>query len=462
MKRGVWWYVSLLLFVVIFAMGGWFRAVDLRRRMPTLPEVSDLWAATCTIETTNQVNNATALTTTTTPFHILSGHCAAFFDEANSAYSLRCYRVVPFVCSLLILGLIPLLGLTRRGGLFDTADGPLWTMAFVAFSPVLIAHTFTFNVLPLTVILFLGLLLTARAYAQWPGYLPATFIGVFCAALLSIDSNTLWLIAALIPAVIVGVGWTRLCLYWQTLHAVTAVVVCGALVALAAFFGFQTPPNLPTLSPLEHSILLPTLRCVGVLCTGGLGIIAWCGLAIGGGFKPEQRWARVFIILFPTCFMGALFFDKGGIFVLPLVLLTPIMAGMALVHIKDCRCRTLLGGLLVLSLFAGSLRMLNTATDTARTREQEKLTLARLRNALTAPHLRPYRVRIISSHPEECAELLWVLRKHVDTATYGSQEILDDADILLRRELGERSGRTDLITLENGAHYRLFITRPTP
>ncbi len=462
MKRGVWWYLSILLFMAVLAVGGWFRAFDLSRKLPTACEAGDLWAATQYVEDVSPIANVGLLSARATPFHGIAGYCAAFVDERSTGFTLRYYRVFPFVCSLLIVGLIPLLGRYRRGGLFESADGPLWAMAFVACSPVLVWQSMFFHAVPFMVLLFLGMLLTARAYAQWPGYSSATLMGLFCALMILHMGDMLWLVAVLIPAIMVGVGWRRLCLYWRTLHVLTMLFTAAVVIAVGLLLQFRVTPSLPTLAAFQASLAEPILWRLGWLCTGGLGVLAWFALAIGGGFRPDYRWTRVFIVLFPACFMGSLFFDQGGIFVVPLVLLTPIMAGMAVAQMKHTWVRVLIATLLLLSLAVGSWRTLETGDATFRPRELQKQTLARLKAALTAPRVRPYRVRVVSADVRECAELLWIVRARVDRAAYSAQASFTDADILILREDAAASvARPDAITLDTGTSYRLFTTRPT-
>ncbi len=463
------WLVQVLVFIVIVTVGGFLRTGAFNRPVPCVREVADVWAATYYGEDLSKGAWYGPLMARRTPFHVFAGYCAAFVGEREEGHSLRCYRLFPTLCALLVVGLIPLLGLRRRGGLFDAADGPLWTMGFVALSPVLIWQALSFNVFSFSVLLFLGLLLTARAYAQWPGFLSAIGIGALMALLVSVQSDGVWLVLVLVPSVIVGVGWTRLCLYWQTWHVLTTVLVGGALTALSVLLGFWQMPALPTLPPVQLSLLGLLWQRIGWLCMGGLGLLAWCTLAVYGGFRPERRWTRFFVVLFPACFMGSLFFVRGGIFAVALALLTPILVGMALSLVKNPWCRAPLGLVLAGTFFSYQLISWVPGPTSPVPHGSFSAEARRcLSEAVAAPHQHPFRLRIVSTHRGECALLAWLLRSDVDVAALEARQTFTDADILIVREEGlarvpkaiARRIRPGKVTLETGTQYRVFAEQP--
>ncbi len=460
--------IQIVFFIALLALGGWLRTPTFSRLMPSTCEVQDVWTATLCAETLPAEGDMTAFAGNRSLFHYLSAGCAAFVGEGNAGHSMRCYRLFPYLCGLACVGLIPLLGLRRRSGVFETADGPLWAMACVAVSPILLYHSLYFSAESFALMLFFGLLITARAYAQWPGYLPTIGFGALTALLLGLDGDVLWLLAVLIPSVIVGVGWTRLCLYWRTLHVVAAVGTALLLTTGFVLLGFWSVPSLPTLPASMALLGEQVLWLVGWLCTGGLGLIAWGILAVYGGFRPERRWTRLMVIMFPSCFMGAVFFRDGSIFTLTLIALTPVMAGMSVSLIPSRWIRGLMGTLLVAVLLSqNAITFINPEREPD-TRPVPRDVSVALRDAKEITRLQPCRLRFLSSHTTECAQLAWGLRATVKQVTIDTRPLFTDADILLIREdyLGavpksiEKALRPGKIVLDSGATYHLFAQQP--
>ena len=400
-------------FMVLVAVGAWLRCLCLGDVMPLASEAPTLLAASVAVESVDYVGLPYGCVSAPSLFTRLGGACAAFFGgTANGFMTLRSYRALPMVLAVLVLALIPALGLRRRGGLFDTADGPLWAVAFAACSPALIAGAWQFD--PYSLLTFLSLLfwIAARSYAQWPGYISALTVGFVSSLSLVLEANALWVILFLLPALPVGVGWRRLCLYWRTLHVALALAVAAAVWSFAREFFPLEGLSLPDV----HAVMGEGGRVLGMrllgACCGGLGLIAWAVLSAIGFSRSDRRWARVFAVVYPSFFVGAAVFPRGGVFLAPLALLSAVMCGMAVSCIPRDGRRWAIGNLVLMAQCAVMVFLGHTMLASRVPRAEQKLARATLQQAFRRlpSGFGPHGVLVVTDSPENCARLVWPVR----------------------------------------------------
>ncbi len=470
MGKRVRWLVQALVFVVVLAAGAWVRLAHLGAPMPMPDEAPELLAAATRAEAMARVHWPEGVMAQVTPFHEAAACCAMFLGQHEGPGGARSYRLFVFVLSALFLIGIPALGLRRRGGVFETADGPLWAMAFAAAAPALVWHGQMFGPFAGQAFAFLAMLVAARAYAQWPGYCAAAVVGACVAVGVAVDADVLWVLVALLPALLVGVGWTRLCLYWRTSHVLMAVAVAVALCAGLAELGmWGGAPDLPRLpgAPTDW-VREPAWRAVW-LCAGGLGALAWVGLTVWGGWKASRRWARLFSVAFPCCFVGSLFFDRGGAFAVPLAALSPLMLGLAVSTVPSPWVRGVLGMAAAAFLTAWTTWALAVAWRDVPAREAQR-EAARTLLAISAetPERQGVRLRVGTDDPRMCAAAVWPLRTSARHVAYGAVTVCDDADIVLVEE-GRLAGlppgvwrlvRPGVIALGEGRSFRALAPEP--
>ena len=413
------WIVSIeiLVFLAIIAMGIGFRSPNVNAPLPLPEEAPALLGAAAIAEGLNTNEWPEGVVERPSPFLLSSALFARFLHEdSDSPPPARCYRIFGLTLSVLFLAAIPALGLRRRGGVFETADGPLWAMAFAAVSPALVWSGIIFTPFAGQTFAFLALLVAARAYAQWPTYVAAILFGTIVAIGIAVDPNVLWVLLALVPAMAIGVGWTRLCLYWRTAHIVAMVAALALVWGALAWMGWCGGSlELPAFDAATEDWLRESSWRLVWLCAGGLAVLAWLGITIWGGWRNDRRWARLMAAAFPLCLIGSLFFDKGGALAVPLACLTPLMGGVALSTIPKPWIRGVLGGLVLIFLTFWLYWTAGEAWENIPDRDTQKATIACLAKAHTAPATHNPRIRILSDtpdawDPEACATLLWPLR----------------------------------------------------
>ncbi len=457
-------------FMAVLAVGVWLRAPHLNAPMPLPQEAPSLLGAAACGEGLGRAHWPAGVAEAPSPFLAAAGACARFFHGGGEERpQARCYRVFGVALSAIFLAGIPALGLCRRGGVFETADGPLWAMAFAALSPALVWSGRLFDPFSGQALAFLALLVAARAYAQWPGAVSAAAVGAIVAVGLGGDADVAWVLAVLLPAVAVGVGWTRLCLYWRTAHVAVAVAaglaVWAVLLNLGLWGGWPSLPSLP--SGTEAWVRAPAWRLVW-LCAGGLAFLAWLGLTVWGGWRPNRRWARLMAAAFPLCLAGSLFFRGGGAFAVPLACLTPLMGGMALSAIPQGWVRGLMGVGACVFLACWLGWTMGRAWEGVPSRGEQKAAAATLGAARDAPARMGTRVRVVTGEVGECAALLWPLRAGAPHVAMGGGGFHDDADILIVPEgrLGGlppdvgRRVRPGVACVRRGRAFRVFAPRP--
>ncbi len=162
-------------------------------------------------------------------FHQMTAPLVRFFSMRDNHYSLRAYRWSAMLFPLLALLFVPLFGLMRRQGLFVNEVSVGMAMLFMAVSPTLCAVSRT--VTPDNVLLFImgGVLVANRAYVQWPSLVAVFFVGALLALGVAVDGHFIVFVIAFFPAVLIGAGWSRLTIYWRSLHVVIGMVVLAAL-----------------------------------------------------------------------------------------------------------------------------------------------------------------------------------------------------------------------------------------
>lgn len=408
------------------------------------------------------------------PFHQAAGLCARFFGEGKQQLPIRCYRVFPSVLSILFLLALPALGLRRRGGVFDSADGPLWALAFAIASPTWVWNGVLFTPFSFQLFCFLAFLLAARSYAQWPGFASAIAAGAALAVSIALDPDTVWAIGVLIPAVAVGVGWRRLRLYWRTTHILAAFAVSGALAMVFVFLDVARAPALPVLPTPSAEWAMETLQRLLWFSAGGLGVLAWISLAILGGFRPDRRWIRLLTILFPCCVVLACFFTDGVIFPVMLTVLTPIMIGVMLSEVPIAWLRGVQGIILWSGLVGWTYLVYTDMEKELLTREEARDTITALAAAQELPRVNACRMRICSPERETAARFIWPVRHLVGSVECGGVYMGGEADMHLVAESAVsrvpldmlKTVRRDELKLDRSASYILFTAQekqdPTP
>lgn len=465
------WIVSIeiLVFLAIIAMGIGFRSPNVNAPLPLPEEAPALLGAAAIAEGLNTNEWPEGVTERPSPFLLSSALFARFLHEGtDSPPTARCYRTFGLTLSVLFLAVIPVLGLRRRGGVFETADGPLWAMAFAAVSPALVWSGIVFTPFAGQTFAFLALLVAARAYAQWPTYVAAILFGTIVAFGLAVDPNVLWVLLALVPAMAIGVGWTRLCLYWRTAHIVAMVAALALVWGALAWMGWGGGSlELPAFNTATEDWLRESSWRLVWLCAGGLAVLAWLGITIWGGWRNDRRWARLMAAAFPFCLIGSLFFDKGGALAVPLTCLTPLMGGVALSTIPKPWIRGVLGGLVLIFLTFWLYWTAGEAWENIPDRDTQKATIACLAKAHTAPATHNPRIRILADaqdawDPAVCATLLWPLRSVASSVVCDYAYTEADITIIPDSTPWEpRQHALGTIELRKDRRFRVFADLPS-
>lgn len=463
------WIVSIeiLVFLAIAAVGIWVRSPNVNAPLPLPQEAPALLGAAALGEGLNVSNWPKGVAEKPSPFLVASAMGARFLHGDSGLPTARCYRIFGLTLSILFLAAIPLLGLRRRGGVFETADGPLWAMAFAAVSPALVWSGLLFTPFTGQAFAFLALLVAARAYAQWPSAIAAILFGAIVGVGVANDPNVLWVLLALAPAMAIGVGWTRLCLYWRTLHVIAMLAALAVVWGGFAWMGWRGGPlELPTLGVASEDWLRESAWRLVWLCAGGLSLLAWLGLTIWGGWRNDRRWARLMAAAFPFCLAGSFFFDEGGALAVPLACLTPLMGGVVLSTIPKPWIRGILGCAAFLFLVFCLVRTAGEAWDNSPTRDEQKATVECLAKAHAAPVTHKPRIRILADaqnawDPEACATLLWPLRAVASSVICDYSYTEADISIVPEETPWEpRQTYIGLAKLREGRVYRIFADRP--
>lgn len=417
MSKRVQWVLQALVFSVILIAGAWGRSLQLTNPLPMPMEAANALTSAGLAEGLAVQSLPEGTTVRPTLFHQSAATVARFMTTRAKGFHLRYYKVLPFTLSILTLMAVPLLGLRRRGGLFETADSSLWAMAFLAAHPLLIAQGLTFTPWSAMSLLTLALLVTARAYTQWPTAWASALVGVWLVLMMGIDAETAWVIALLLPALFVGIGWTRLKLYWRTWHVLLMLGVTIAGLAGLYFLGARLVPELPALTLLLGG--WQGFRLLFIATLGGLGAVAWVALAIWGFVRSDRRWARVFSLCFPLYVLGAIFFP-GEAFICALSVLSPVMVAMALSLFPWWWVRTLWCATVLALLGTASTLLALFVFEAQPSKTEQKRTVALLSDTVKATQQKPA-VWVQGASAPETAMLLWPLRNHLDAVTVAQE-----------------------------------------
>ncbi len=466
-RRGQWLYQSIA-FLVLLALGVWVRCARLNDPMPLPEEAPQVLTAACVAETLSAVGWPQESVAPRTLFHGGMGACARFMGEGRRSLHLRCYRAFPLVAGVLFLPLVLALGVQRRGGVFATSDGPLWAMAMAAASPALIWSSGYLGPWGGQALLFLGIVVAARSYAQWPSLFAAVAMGVLWALLGAVAPPAVWLPVLLFPAVLLGVGWSRFCLYWRTLHVAVACSVGVGLWVLLRYLGWAEGAMLPTLPKWSPAELLEPLWWLRWGVMPVLGLVASIGLALWGFRGGDRRWARTLSVTFGVLLLGAPFFCAGGAFVAPLMALVPIVLGVGISVVARPWARWTLGNGALILVCVATAGMTWLAPTWRLPRAEQKQTFATLSAACDAPKAKPYRVSVVGADAAACAALVWPLRAEARRVALSAHGVPVEADIVIVHEgslgrLPAKIGKTvrpGRACLEPEQAYRVFAARP--
>ena len=210
MRGSVRWLLQGCVFTALVAVGVWVRCLRLNDPMPLAAEAPQALAAAARAEALDTAGWPAGTVARESPFHVAAALCARFMEEGQGRPSLRNYRAFPLAMGVLFLPLVLGLGLRRRGGVFGTADGPLWTVALAAVTPALVWEGWVFGPFSSLSALFLAMLVAARSYAQWPGYVPSAVMGALWAVAVAVEPDALWVLLAAVPAVTVILSFGKI------------------------------------------------------------------------------------------------------------------------------------------------------------------------------------------------------------------------------------------------------------
>ncbi len=262
-----------------------------------------------------------------TLFHPIAREAIAFMNEYRAHTPLRYYRLMPLAASILTLLLCPGLGLRRRGGLLETTDALYWAMAFMVVTPASILMARTFTPAAWGGLVLMGILITMRAYAQWPSLFAGILFALLNVLLVALEPNAVWLVGALLLSIVIGVGWRRICLYWQTWHCLAALLAAAVFAGLLAACDLLYLPALPVIPTDFGAEFLQRLTCFTYY---GVGLLLWGWITTWAFMRSDRRFARVISLLFLLSFWGSFFFHHGGIFAIPLTLVMPLIGALAI------------------------------------------------------------------------------------------------------------------------------------
>lgn len=344
---------QILIFASLLVVGAWIRALAPSHEIPPPADASTALVIAIDMEKIDTDQWHQVNLPTETFRHQLLSFATEMDYPAKPPY--RDYTFLPLFLSVLLLPLIPCLGWKKHGGLFRTSDGPLWGLAFATVSPVAFMGATSLTPFTFQCIAFLLLLLAARSYAIWPGYLSAISMGIIVAGAVTVSAEVVWGLALFFLVIIFGVGWTRFTLYWRTTHVITVVVVAGLGLTLAFLLNALSIPKLPQLETNLYALWMMLKRQVVWLCVYGVGVFAWGGVVAIAIFQKETRWERIVAIFFAISFLLGLFLkdDVGVVFLIPLAVLTPIMVALVLTHCPNWSWRWWMGNIILIGLCFG-------------------------------------------------------------------------------------------------------------
>ena len=396
----------------MISVGCWFTFRFSSNPLPTRHELPHLFATALNAEALTPPPLPEGMIAATTPFHQIAAVFVQFFGlRHGQEYSLRTYRLFPMTLVVLLLCLIPALGLKRRGGLFGTEDGPFWVALFTFVAPAFFDFGREFLPFTFQLLLFLLLLIAARAYVQWPGYASAASLGALIGLTLLADGAALWFLIILIPAICVAVGWRRIRLYWHTGHVLTLLAFIPLLVGIGILLDFNAPLLYPAFVPYWETLKQHAIRRLLWFGLGGFGVLAWIMVTIRVFCRPDKRWEKVIAILFPICGVATFAFPEGSIFTTSWVLQSALLISFLLSDLRWKSVRLLLGSATILVL-GFSMVQLTTSRHAQHTAiANQYATVQTLTELLRNVEPTRPRVTIFSNAPFAVTTLSWMLRE---------------------------------------------------
>jgi hypothetical protein len=401
---------QILLYALMLCVGGWLFYAPLRAPLPAPAEAPHLLAAAIDAEHLSLPALPQGAQAKLVPFHRCASAFVQFISEEHlSGYRIRTYRLFPATLSVFFLLLLPALGLKRRGGCFESEDTPFWVALFTLATPPFLCYGSLFSPLSFQALLFLILLVAFRSYVIWPGIL-STFVIAFVTILgLTISGNILWVLLLMLPAIGVGVGWSRIKLYWRWSHVATFTTLFLTALLCGWHFGFIQTPSLPTTWPSLDTLVDVTLSRLVWLTAGGFGLVAWVGLVLWCLYHPDKGWTKVFTLMYPLFFLASFGFEGGGEFNVPMICLSLILLGMALAKLPSLRIRCVVGGSALLALAVAMPRFINNHFIQTPADDQRQIAHALMKACKTPQAWRKVAFEI--EDPTLYATLLWPIRQ---------------------------------------------------
>lgn len=405
-------FALISLYTLLVSLGCWGLCRSFSNPFPSQYEAPHLLTTATLIENLPHTAFPTEVLTEIRTFHHLAARFVQFFGVSHDQeYGIRTYRLFSITLAVTFLLLIPALGLRRRGGLFKTADAPFWMTAFIFLSPAFLQFGSSFLPFTLHALLFLIILVVARAYVQWPGYFSAITFGITVGITFIAESSTLWAILLFLPAICISVGWRRLLLYWHTGHVFSALASLLLLILSAISLQFNSPIQFPQLISLDECTLDRLLRYLLWFGLGGFGLLAWGVVTSWGIKKHECRWEKMILFLFPIYFVAAFCFQKSILFSVPLILLSAILAAFLLTAIPKIWIRITLGGLTLLVLGFGMMQ-LSEQFQPDPSSEKTQVEMARELRTILKTASPSRRTAILTNNNDAYAILAWKLRHY--------------------------------------------------
>ncbi len=421
MRRIFQGLLQSLLLVALLATGVWVRSLHLNDALPVPSEAPHLLAAAAEAETVATTYLPTGAVAQSSPFHLLAAPCARFLGAGKEPLRLRCYRLFPIVAAVLFLPLLAGLGLRRRGGLFEETSG-LWVAFGVAvFVPGLVIPAWTFEPTSFLALVCLAIVVSARSYAQWPGLVPTVLWGALWAVAVAVEPSMVWVLALFLPAILLGVGWTRLCLYWRWFHVAVALGVGGGLWALLYQLGCTLPLRLCRFAP--------------GLDWWELGGLAASVALIGWGFRRgDRRWARCIGLILIGVWVASTLAHETPAFRTMVAVLAPVAIGMACATIPPAWGRWVMGNGVALGASAALGVALVRAQGATPPRHEQKSAGVQIVAAGQALRSPTPHLCVVGATAEQAGVLLWPLRRKVTRLSLALSPQVPKADLVLVRE----------------------------
>ena len=405
----------ILLYTLIACGCVWLCHYTSSTPLPSTSEVPHLIATSQLVEShQNSLSSIHKALPPTRPFHRLAALTTTFIGAPLSGeYSLRSYRLLPTFLTAVLLALIPALGLKRRGGFFETNDAPFWVMAFLIASPAVLCFCCRFTPLAFQASTFFLLLVSTRAYVQWPNYLSAMLIGFLAALAVLAEPDFLWAVLLLIPVIGIGLGWRRLALFWHTGHFLTLVATLLFILGVGHFRITDLTLALVNAFQLSEPILYALKWRLIWLCSGGFALLAWLGMLIWRKYNSDHRWERILLILFPIYLLASLFFKDGGGFAIPTICLSALLLAFLLSLVPNFWWKLSLGSITFAVLILCNIHLTSISFDLSGTdRKRQIKALKDLRSALTVTQETSVPFDIAINNPELNAAMHWHLRHY--------------------------------------------------